>query len=175
MWGGGIETGWDLGPFAGTWDHLWQCCNACTWTHLSLSNRIQRNCIGLKITACVLSWDKFWTQKIQRDQETQLPLLKSLEQKQGVGSKSKVLRMPPAHTTTYGVGKHLSHPSGDTPTLTPYKEPACPCSGSEQTRESVVCSRSPLLQQGPNKALPEFLVWPPVNFYWLGKAKNAGR
>ena len=58
------------------------CCNACTWTHLSWNNKIQRNCMGLKTTACMLSWGKFWTQKIQRDQKPQLPLLKSLEQKQ---------------------------------------------------------------------------------------------
>ena len=38
--------------------------------------------------------------EIQRDQKAQLPLLKSQEQKQGVGSKSRVLGMPPAHTTT---------------------------------------------------------------------------
>ena len=29
------------------------------------------------------SWGKFWTQKIQRNQKTQLPLLKCREQKQG--------------------------------------------------------------------------------------------
>ena len=39
-------------------------------------------------------------QKIQRDQKTQLPLLKSLEQTQSVGSKSRVLSMPPAHNET---------------------------------------------------------------------------
>ena len=35
-----------------------------------------------------------------RDQKTQQPLLKSPEQNQGVGNKSRVLRMPPAHNTT---------------------------------------------------------------------------
>ena len=43
--------------------------------------------------------------KIQKDQKDQLPLLKSQEQKQGVRSQSRVLHMPPAHTTTKGVGK----------------------------------------------------------------------
>lgn len=38
------ETG--LGPRA-------LCCKACTWTHLSLSYKMQRNCIGLKRTACM--------------------------------------------------------------------------------------------------------------------------
>ena len=67
---------------AGLWDPLLWCCNACAWTHLSPSNRIQRNCVGLKITACLHSWGESWTSKIQRDQKAQLPFLRSLEQKQ---------------------------------------------------------------------------------------------
>ena len=70
------ETGWGPGPFAAV-------LQSCTWTHLSWSNEIQRNCMGLKITPCTLSWGKFWIQKIQRDQKTQRPLLRSLEQKTG--------------------------------------------------------------------------------------------
>ena len=66
---------------AGTWDPLLQCCYACTWTHLSLSDKIQRNCVGLKITAGRYNWGKFCTQKIQRDQKSQLPVLKSLKSK----------------------------------------------------------------------------------------------
>ena len=46
---------------------------------------------------------------------------------------------------------------------------------SKLAREPVLCSCSLLLQQGPKKALSEFLVWPLVNFYWLGKAKNPGQ
>ena len=44
-----------------TWDPLQRCCHACIWTSLSLSNKVQRNYMGLKITACICSWDKFWT------------------------------------------------------------------------------------------------------------------
>ena len=44
-------------------------------------------------------------QKEQKDGKTQLLLLKSREQKQGVGSKNRVLLMPPALNTTKGVGK----------------------------------------------------------------------
>ena len=40
---------------AGTQDPRLQCCNACTWTHPSSSNNIQRNCMGLKITVCTCS------------------------------------------------------------------------------------------------------------------------
>ena len=38
--------------------------------------------------------------KIYRDRKTQLPLLKSLEQKQNVGRKNRVLCMPPSLSTT---------------------------------------------------------------------------
>ena len=46
-WHGKCETDWDLGP--GT-----LCCNACSWTKY-------RDYKGQKITACMHSWDKFWT------------------------------------------------------------------------------------------------------------------
>ena len=68
--------------------------------YFSGSKKKQGNYMGLKITACKPSRGKFWMQKIQSDQKTQLALLKSLEQKHGVESKSRVLCMPPTHNTT---------------------------------------------------------------------------
>ena len=54
--------------------------------------------------------------KIQKDQKNpQLPLLKRQEQKQGVGSKSRVLRMPPALSTTRRVGRPPQPPLWLTP------------------------------------------------------------
>ena len=47
--------------------------------------------------------------KKQKDQKDQLLLLKSWGQQQGVGSKSRVLQMPPALNTTKGVDQ-LSKP-----------------------------------------------------------------
>ena len=79
----------------------------------------------------------------KRDQNTQLPLLKSLEQKLGVGSKSRVLHTPPA--PPQGWANHLSHPPaqyGHTSTLIPHEEQACPCPRSKQAREPV-CSCLP--------------------------------
>ena len=52
-------TGWDLGPFAAAL----QCLHLDTPL---LGNRIQGNCMGLKITVCTHSWGKFWTQKIKK-------------------------------------------------------------------------------------------------------------
>ena len=61
--------------------------------------------------------------KIQKDQKAQLPLLKTQEQKQGVGSKSGVLHMPPALNTTKGWANDLSHPFSPTPWTHPYRHP----------------------------------------------------
>ena len=71
---------------------------------------------------------------------------------------------------------HLSHPSGLssvlTPTLTWYKEqaelPLRECAGARPP----VCSCSLLLQHGSHKALPRFLVWPLINFYWLKRPRT---
>lgn len=49
-------------------------------------------------------------QKVQRDQKRHLPLSRSLQQMQGVRSKSRILSMPPGHNTTYGVGKTRKPP-----------------------------------------------------------------
>ena len=63
--------------------------------------------------------------------------------------------MPPALNTTKAVGKTLKPPHtssltpGHTPILTPYKEQDHPTPSEQASKESVVCSHSPLLQQDP--------------------------
>ena len=74
------------------------------------------------------SWGKFWTKDIKRP-KSQLPLLKSLEQKQDVGSKSWVLGMPPALNATGGATS-ASPPALDTP----IKVQACSLSGLQERR-----------------------------------------
>ena len=110
---------------------------------------------------CRSLWGKLLATRYKKKKETQLPLLKSQEPKQGVGSKSRVLCMSPAHSTTKGVGGPTS---GHAPTLIPYKQPAHPTSGREQGKLLHVLSAL-CCSGGPNKALPEFLVWPLINFY----------
>ena len=44
-------------------------------------------------------------QVMDNKMQAQLPLLKSQEKNQGIGSKTRVLHMPPAHNITKGVGK----------------------------------------------------------------------
>ena len=48
------ETAWDVGPFAA----VLPC--------LRLVNKIQGNYKGLKITACMHSWDKKWTKRYKK-------------------------------------------------------------------------------------------------------------
>ena len=68
------------------------CCSvAILAAELTLSNKIQGNCMGLKITACTVR--AHFGPNMQRDQQTQLSLLKSLVQKRGTGG-------APARNTT---------------------------------------------------------------------------
>lgn len=129
----GFETGWDLAP------STLRCSAFCTCTNVSSSNKRQINYLGLKITVCVHTGASYG--QAQKDQNPKFPLLKSWEQKRGTGSKSRVLSIATAGNTTKGVGKSpkpLSSLSpGSTPTLIPYKEPACLPLGREQ--ETPTC------------------------------------
>ena len=112
-------------------------------------------------------------QKIQKDKKEKNPWLPFLKSHEPWVSGAKAC-------TQYhrvGAGRHLSHPSsltsGHTPALSSNKEWAHTLSRSKQGGFLVFifsCSR----QKNPNRALPEFLVWSLVNFYWLRRAKNPG-
>jgi len=52
IWSIQIATSWDLGP-------VLQCLNLYL-AYLALRKKIQRNWMGLKITGCMHSCDKFW-------------------------------------------------------------------------------------------------------------------
>ena len=66
---------------------------------------------------------KIMDKKLQKRPNTQLPLLKSLEQKHGTRSKSRVLRMPPVHNTNKGVGKPPKSLFQPDPWTCPYPHP----------------------------------------------------
>ena len=82
--------------------------------------------------------------------------------------------MPPAHSITKGVGrppKPLLCPTHhDVTTLKPFKKlfPATrfPASGSKQENLLLVLTLL-ICSPSPSKALPEFLVWHFINFYWV--------
>ena len=115
---------------AGAWNPLLQCCNACTWTHLSSSNRIQINCMGLKINSCMCSWDKFWTEDTKRPKNPIATFEEPGANAGGSGARAGYYTCPLHTTPPKRWAKHLSHPSGPisghTPTLTPYKGQARP-------------------------------------------------
>ena len=115
--------------------------------------------------------------KIQKDQKPNCHLWRAR-------GKSRVLKAKAGcwawtlHTTPperwANLGNHSSNPtSGHTLPPTLYKE-QCRLPhllGNKQGNLLLIftpscCSRS------PNKALPEFLVWPFINFYWLRKARH---
>ena len=100
---------------AATWNPLLQCL------HLDKHLLQQRNTNKLQGTKnnCMHAQLGQIRDKIQKRPKTQLPLLKSQEQKQGVSSKGRLLCMPPTHTTTIGVGKPLRHD----PWIHPYPHP----------------------------------------------------
>ena len=102
-----------------------------------------------------------------------MPLLKSLEKKQRIGTKVEHWACP-RHTTSWTWASHLSHapspPPEHTPILAPFKEQAQPPPGAAS---KGTCLFSPTCcSKGPIKALPEFLVWPLMNFYRLRKPRT---
>lgn len=139
------------------------CCGACTCTNMSSSSKIQRNCKRLKITVCMGNWGKLWTIRYKTASSEE------------PGAKAEYWPTPPVHTTTKGAGRQ--------PMPTPWPNPwahspphplegiSSPFWGSEQAREPVDCSPSPLLQQGPHNAEREFPAWLLINFYWLRKPR----
>ena len=102
--------------------------------------------------------------------------------KTGCWSKSRVLPLPAAHTTTGGAGTRLSQPSSppldtlqpsylmrnnlDFPISLPNPSPPKPPAGGASQQGSLLFVLTlPCRSKGPSKALPEFLVWPLINFY----------
>ena len=105
------------------------------------------------------NWGKFWT---KRHKETQSPTATFEELEARAGR-----RASPCSQHHKRAGRPPKPPSGQLP-YTPLSSPRIrkqliPLGGG--TKGTCFCSRTPLLQQGPSKALPEFLVWPPVDFY----------
>ena len=112
------------------------------------------------------SWGKLWTKRYKKTKQKPKKPTHQTATSKDPGAKTVystcALHTPPPK----GWAIHLSHPSGPicghTPTITPCKEP-------------VACYSSPLLQWGPERALPRFLDWPLVNFCWLRRAKKPGQ
>ena len=137
-----LMTAWDVGPFAA----VLPC--------LRLVNKIQGNYKGLKITACMHSWDKIWTKRYKKTKKK--PNWISVEE-QGVraGSKSRVLCMPPCKQHHQRSGGNTPEPSLQPSACThPYCHPvqrtsSFPPLGTKLARETVIYSHCLLLHQEP--------------------------
>ena len=164
-WGNltGIDTGWDLGP--GT-----LCCSACTWTNVSSSNIIQRNYTGLKITACMGSWDKLGTTRYKK---TKNPTATSEEPR----AKAKYCAWALHTAPPRGWADHLTTPPArplDPPLPSPHirNQLSLP-SPAESKQGKLLLVFTPLCcSTSPNKDLPEFLVWLLINFCWLRRPRS---
>ena len=160
-----LEWYWDrLGP--GTWDPLLQCL------HLDkrlLEQQNTKKLYGTKNSCVHVHLGQIMDNKIQKDQKPNCHFWR-------VPSKNRVLCMHPAHNTTKRVGKPPKLLLLPNPRSRPYPHPISgislpPASGSDQGHLLLVFTPS-CCSRNPNKALPKFLFWPLINFYWLGKAKN---
>ena len=150
---GSSEPGWDLGPFP----------VVCAPGHTSQATKYKetkKNCLHAQLR-------QIMDNKIKRDQNPNCHFWR-------VRNKSRVLCMPPAHSTTSGWADHLSHPSSLTPehtlpSLHVRNKLVHPTllqwAGKQGNLLSVLVP--PCCSRDPNKASSEFLVWPLVNFYWL--------
>ena len=84
---------------------------------------------------------------------------------------------PPAcNTTKRGVSRPRKPPLQPNPWTDSYPAPckiqACPYLGSQQVKEPVINSHSPVLPRGPSKSCLNFPVWPLVNFCQSRKART---
>ena len=122
----------------------------------------------LTTTVFMHSWGKFGPESYK---ETKKPNSSFW----GAWSNSRVVHM--SHTTLpRGCAKHLSHSLGLTPghisTLTPYKEQAYPSCGASKQGSLLFVLTFSCCSRGPSEAMSEFVVWPLVNFCWLGEVQE---
>ena len=156
------EDYWIVLMQAGTWNALLQCYNASTWTKVFYSNKLQRKCKGLKITACMHSLDKKWTKRYKKTKKK--PNWISVE-KQGVrtGSKSRVLCMPPCTQHHQRSGGNTPEPSLQPSACThPYCHPvqrtsSFPPLGTKLARETDLFSLPAAASGAPIKPCLDFL------------------
>ena len=135
---------------------------------LYLTNRLRQFTPGLVTDKCLLE-QKTPTETKNNCVHVQLEqIIDKIKRDQNpnfwrAGSKCRVYAWPLHSPLLKGWANYLSSPScptpGHTPTITPYKEPACPPWASKWPSEPVACC--------PSKAFREFSVWPLINFYWL--------
>ena len=117
---------------------------------------------GLKITVRMHSWGKFMKKNYNLPtKKTQASLLRYLEQKQGTAHSVR--------TTTKTVGKPPKPPLHLIPTLSLYKEGACPAQRASKGTGCLFLP-PPAAIRAPMKPCLNFLSGLFINFCWLRKA-----
>ena len=153
-----LETGWDVGPET-------LCCGACTWTNVSLNGRY-KEALGTKNNSMHGQLGQIINNKIRKGPKPAATFEVPICQEQKRNYKKYYTWSLHAEPPQRGRQTLWSAPA-----LTACKGPARPCSRSQQRRllfalALLFCGSS------SNKALPEFLIWPCIDFYWLGKSNK---
>ena len=109
-----VRQTWNLEPF---------CSSAYIWIHLSLSSKIQRNYMGLRIIGCM----GVRANSGQKDpKKPNCHFWRAWSKRRGFGAKQVCCACPLHSTSPKEWAKHLSHPlnsmPGHTPALTLCKE-----------------------------------------------------
>ena len=109
--------------------------------------------------------------RCKKTKKVQLLLLTSWEQNRGLRAKAGYSACPTAHNVTRGGQITEATPltrTFDTPLPSlPCKELAQPPQRGSKQGSSLFVLTPCCFSRGFNKALPEFLVWPLINLYWL--------
>ena len=146
---------WLLIRWTGTWAPLLQYCNA--WTHFS-SNKIQRNCMGPKITTYMPSWGQILDKRYKNTKKLNCHLKKKKSGgKAGVRTKAWALHTPPPKGWTHTSATPPTQLLG-TPLPSPHRNSQLPFwKTSKQGKLLFVFTPPPCCHRGPTKVLPEFL------------------
>lgn len=111
------------------------------------------------------SWARFWTMRYQITKRA------ATSEGPGVGCWEQKQRAPCTQHPPKVWANCLSHSFSPMTLGYPHPIEVTPLLGNKQGNLLLVFAPS-CCGRSPSKALPEFLVWPLVHLYWLGKAKN---
>ena len=123
--------GWDLGPFTEVLQCLYLDVPLFQQQNMKKLHGTKNNCVHVQL-------GRIQDKRNKQTNKKPIASFESLEQRQGVRSKSRVLCMAPAHTTPpKGWAEPLSHPLTQQIRLAPLRE--------WTSKEPVACSYSRLL------------------------------
>ena len=146
---------------------------ACTWTLLYSRNKIQTDCMGIKITACTCTWGKFWTQKYTKRPNNPVATFEEPGAKTGCWEWKQGTAHAPCthHRLRGGQNTQAAPPAGPPDTPLPslqVKKFAFAWGASKQGKVLFVL----VLPSAAAGALAWISCLVSSQFYWLGNANN---